>query len=50
VLLRADGAVVDTSKLEHVDLTIHLLDGKLETDIYQKDIPIYISRRSCPSG
>ena len=46
-LLRADGSQVDTSKLEHLDLTIHLLDGKLETDIFQKDIPIYISRRSC---
>ena len=46
-LVRSDGAVVDTSKLEHLDLTIHLLDGRLETDVFQKDIPIYISRRSC---
>ena len=46
-LVRADGTQVDTTKLEHLDLSIHLLDGRLETDIYQKDIPIYISRRSC---
>ena len=38
---------VDTSILEHLDLTIHLLEGRLETDIFQKDIPIYISRKSC---
>ena len=46
-LVRSDGVVVDTCKLEHLDLTIHLLEGKLETDVFQKDIPIYISRRSC---
>ena len=38
---------VDTSKLENLDLSIYLMEGRLETDIYQKDIPIYISRRSC---
>ena len=38
---------VDTSVLEHLDLTIHLVEGRLETDLYAKDIPIYISRRSC---
>ena len=46
-LVSADGRVVDTSKLEHLDLSIHLVDGRLETDIFQKDIPVYISRRSC---
>ena len=38
---------VDTSVLEHLNLAIHLVEGKLETDLYAKDIPIYISRRSC---
>jgi hypothetical protein len=46
-LMAADGTLVDTTKLEHLDLSIYLLDGRLETDVYQKDIPIYISRRSC---
>jgi len=45
--LTANGVAVDTSMLEHLDLTIHLLQGKLETDVFQKDIPIYISRTSC---
>jgi hypothetical protein len=47
-LMAADGTMVDTTKLEHLELSIYLLDGRLETDVYQKDIPIYISRRSCP--
>ena len=38
---------MDTSRLEHIDLTIHLEDGRLETDLFAKDIPIYVSRRSC---
>ena len=46
-LVRRDGTVVDTTRLEHLDLTIHLVDGKLETDLFAKDIPIYVSRRSC---
>ena len=46
-LVRRDGVQVDTSVLEHLDLTIHLVEGRLETDLYAKDIPIYISRRSC---
>jgi hypothetical protein len=46
-LVAADGTQVDTTKLEHLDLSIYLQDGRLETDVYQKDIPIYISRRSC---
>ena len=46
-LMTAAGTAVDTSKLEHLDLSIYLMEGRLETDIYQKDIPIYISRRSC---
>ena len=33
--------------LEHLDLTIYIIDGKLETDIFAKDIPIYLSRKSC---
>ena len=43
----ADGVVVDTTRLEHLDLTIHLVDGKLETDLFAKDVPNYVSRRSC---
>jgi hypothetical protein len=39
--------VVDTARLEHLDLTIHLVDGRLETDLYAKDVPNYVSRRSC---
>ena len=33
--------------LEHLDLTIYIINGKLETDIFAKDIPIYLSRKSC---
>ena len=33
--------------LEHLDLTIFIKDGKLETDNYAKDIPIFLSRKSC---
>ena len=33
--------------LEHLDLTIHCIEGHLETDVYSKDIPIYNSRKSC---
>ena len=33
--------------LEHLDLTIFIINGKLETDIFAKDIPIYLSRKSC---
>ena len=46
-MVRADGVVVDTTRLEHLDLTIHLVDGKLETDLFAKDVPNYVSRRSC---
>ena len=42
-----DGSVVDRTTLEHLDLTMHIVDNKLETDIYAKDIPIYISTKSC---
>ena len=30
-----------------VDLTIYIIDGKLETDNFAKDIPIFLSRKSC---
>ena len=33
--------------LEHLDLKIYIIDGKLETDNYAKDIPIFPSRKSC---
>ena len=36
--------------LEHLDLTIFIKDGKLETDNYAKDIPIFLSRKSCHPG
>ena len=42
-----DGSVVDRTTLEHLDLTMYIVDNKLETDIYAKDIPIYISTKSC---
>ena len=38
---------MDRTTLEHLDLTMHFVDNKLETDIYAKDIPIYISTKSC---
>ena len=44
---RRDGTVVDASVLEHLDLAIHIINGRLETDLFAKDIPIYVSRRSC---
>ena len=42
-----DGSVVDRNTLEHLDLTIHFVEGKLETDIFAKDVPIYVSSKSC---
>lgn len=33
--------------LEHLDLTIYIQEGKIETDNYAKDIPIFLSRKSC---
>jgi hypothetical protein len=33
--------------LEHLDLRLHILDNQIETDVYAKYIPIYISRKSC---
>ena len=38
---------MDRTVLEHLDLTIHIIEGQLETDVFAKDIPIYISRKSC---
>ena len=45
--MNQDGSVVDMTVLEHLDLTIHIIEGQLETDVFAKDIPIYISRKSC---
>ena len=42
-LIGVDGVAINTNILEHLDLAIHLIDGKLETDVHQKDIPICIS-------
>ena len=42
-----DGSVEDRTTLEHLDLTIHFVENKLETDIFAKDIPIYVSTKSC---
>ena len=42
-----DGSVENRTVLEHLDLTIHFVDNKLETDIFAKDIPIYVSTKSC---
>jgi hypothetical protein len=42
-----DGQIVDRTVLEHLDLSIHFVDNHLETDVFAKDIPIYISRKSC---
>ncbi len=33
--------------LEHLDLKIYIIEGKIETDNFAKDIPIYLSRKSC---
>ena len=42
----ASGEVVDHTVLKHLDLTIQTIDGQLETDVFAKDIPIYISKKS----
>ena len=33
--------------LEYLDLTIYIIEGKIETDNFAKDIPIFLSRKSC---
>ena len=33
--------------LEHLDLTIYIKEGKIETDNFAKDILIFLSRKSC---
>ena len=33
--------------LEHLDLTIYIIEGKVETDNFTKDIPIFLSKKSC---
>ena len=45
--INPDGSVVDKTTLEHLDLKIHFVENKLETDIFAKDIPIYVSTKSC---
>ena len=46
-LIGADGVAINTNILEHLDLAIDLIDGKLMKDVHQKDTPIYNSTRSC---
>ena len=46
-LIRADDTVQDLSVLEHLDLSLHFVENQLKTDVFAKDIPIYISRKSC---
>ena len=46
-LIRADGSVKDLSVLEHLDLSQHFVNNHIETDVYAKDIPICISKKSC---
>jgi hypothetical protein len=43
----ADGSVQDMTVLEHLDLSLHFVENHIETDVYAKDIPIYISKKSC---
>ena len=38
---------MDRKVLEHLDLTIHFVDNHLEMDVFAKDIPNDISRKSC---
>ena len=45
--VKPDGTIVDMSVLHHLDLKIQIIDGKIETDVFAKDVPNYISRRSC---
>ena len=33
--------------LEFLDLTIMIIDGKIETDLFAKDVPILLPRNSC---
>ena len=40
-LLRADGVQVNISVLEHLDLYIHLIDGRLETDVCQRRVKVF---------
>ena len=46
-LVNPDGSLLDRTTLEHLDLTIHFVDNQLETDIFAKDVPIYVSTKSC---
>ena len=46
-IIRADGSVKDLTVLEHLDLSLHFVDNHIETDVFAKDIPIYISKKSC---
>ena len=33
--------------LEFLDLTILIIDGKIETDLFAKDVPIFLPKNSC---
>ena len=33
--------------LEFLDLTIMIIDGKIETDLFAKDVPIFLPKNSC---
>ena len=45
--LRTSSADNNDHAIEHLDLTIYIKEGKLETDNFAKDIPIFLSRKSC---
>ena len=46
-MILADVSVQDMTVLEHLDLSLHFVENHIETDVYAKDIPIYISKNSC---
>ena len=41
------GDVENFHALEFLDLTIMIIDGKLETDLFAKDVPIFLPKNSC---
>ena len=45
--VNADGTEENRTTLEHLDLTLHFMENKLETYIIAKYIPIYASTKSC---
>ena len=46
-VVMADGRVQDMNVLEHLDLSLHFVENHIETDVFAKDIPIYVSKKSC---